>query len=156
MVRDKGRRTPCQWLCVFLCRLTSDIQPILVCPSDMNGIDLDGGMHARTTLALMVFCCLASVSYLLELYQSVFRHPDTFKWLPAFVTLFEDVPQILLSLVLSGALSDYEVDPTPLAAFNIATSLYRAMIKVTTQVFVNFCYCCTFTEADADEEDRSS
>ena len=122
----------------------------------MNGIDLDGGMQARATLALMVCCCLASVSYLLELYQSVFRHPDAFKWLPAFVTFFEDIPQILLSLVLSGALSDYAVDPTPLAAFNIATSLYRAMIKVTTQVFVNFCYCCTFTEAEADEEDRSS
>ena len=121
----------------------------------MHGIDLGGDMYARATLALLVFCGLASVSYLLELYQSVFKHPDTFKWLPAFTTLFEDVPQIVLSLVLSRALSDYEVDPTPVAAFNIATSLYRAMIKVTTQVFVNYCYCCNFTEADADEENQS-
>eukprot|EP00581_Thalassiosira_minuscula_P002726 CAMPEP_0183748630 /NCGR_PEP_ID=MMETSP0737-20130205/67867_1 /TAXON_ID=385413 /ORGANISM="Thalassiosira miniscula, Strain CCMP1093" /LENGTH=197 /DNA_ID=CAMNT_0025984367 /DNA_START=404 /DNA_END=997 /DNA_ORIENTATION=+ len=120
---------------------------------DIYGIDLDGDMYSRATLALLVFCVLGSVSYLLELYQTVFKYPETFKWLGALTILFEDVPQILLTLILSNRLASYKADPTPLAAFNIATSVYSAMIKVSGEVFVNYCYCCRYTATDADDED---
>mmetsp|Transcript_2157 Transcript_2157/g.4616 ORF Transcript_2157/g.4616 Transcript_2157/m.4616 type:complete len:193 (-) Transcript_2157:199-777(-) len=118
---------------------------------DIHGIDLDGGMYARATLALLVFCVLGSISYLLELYQTVFKYPATFQWLAVFTIFCEDVPQILLSLVLSRS---FDADLTPLAAFNIATSVYSALIKVSGEVFVNYFYCCKFTPPDADDEDR--
>lgn len=121
---------------------------------DIYGIDLDGDMYARATLALLVFTVLGTVSYLFELYETVFKYPETFKWLRVFTIMFEDVPQILLSLLLSGVFGIYQTDPTPLAAFNIATSVYSAMIKLSGEVFVNYCYCCSFTAADADDEDR--
>jgi len=112
-------------------------------------------MYARATLALLVFCVLATISYMLELYQTVFKYPETFKWLAVFTIFFEDVPQVLLSLFLSRAFDSYETDPSPLAAFNIATSVYSALIKISGQVFVNYCFCCSFTAADADDEDRN-
>ena len=68
--------------------------------------------------------------------------PDTIYWLAPFTILLEDVPQILLTVFLS---KPFEADLEPLAAFNIATSVYSALIKVTGEVFVNYCYCCKFT-----------
>jgi len=114
------------------------------------GIALDGGFYAKATLALLAFCILASMSYVLELYQTVFKYPDTFRWLAVFTIFFEDVPQVLLSLILSGSFDAVAENPTPLAAFNISTSVYHALVKVSGQVFLNSCYCCTFTAEDAD------
>ena len=108
---------------------------------NLYGIALDGTMESQATLALLVFSGIGSVSYLLELYQVVFMSPVTFQWLPLFTILGEDIPQILLSLVLSGSF----VDPTPIAAFNIATSVYSALIKISGELFLNHCYCCKFT-----------
>lgn len=118
---------------------------------ELHGIDLGGGMYARATLALLIFCVLASISYLLELYQTVFKYPATFAWLPAFTIFFEDVPQILLSLILSGALDVDPTEITPLAAFNISTSVYSALIKVSGEMFVNSCYCCKFSPPEEDD-----
>ena len=111
---------------------------------------MGGGLYARATLALLVFCVLGTVSYLLELYQTVCKFPDTIKWLPVFTILCEDVPQVILSLVLSGAFQSTDLDA--LTAFNIATSVYSALIKISGEVFVNYCYCCKFTPPDDDEE----
>ena len=43
--------------------------------TDLHGIDLDGGMYARATLALLVFCGFGTLSYLFEIYQTVFKYP---------------------------------------------------------------------------------
>ncbi|KAL9189909.1 hypothetical protein ACHAXT_009584 [Thalassiosira profunda] len=120
---------------------------------ELYGIDLAGGMYARATLALLVFCGLGSISYLLELYQTAFKFPDTIKWLPVFTILCEDVPQIVLSLILSGAFESFATDLNALTAFNIATSVYSALIKISGEVFVNYCYCCQFTPPDDDDDD---
>lgn len=118
----------------------------------MYGTDLDGGTYSRATLALLVFCVLGTISYVLELYQIVFKYPETIRWLAPFTIFCEDVPQIILSIILSKPFE--AADLTPLAAFNIATSVYSALIKVSGEVFVNYCYCCKFTPQDADDEDR--
>mmetsp|Transcript_33572 Transcript_33572/g.81177 ORF Transcript_33572/g.81177 Transcript_33572/m.81177 type:complete len:216 (+) Transcript_33572:290-937(+) len=122
---------------------------------ELHGIDIDGGTYARATLALLLFCILGSISYLLELYQTVFKYPATFAWLPAFTIFFEDVPQILLSLILSGALDVDPAELTPSAAFNISTSVYSALIKVSGEVFVNYFYCCKFVPPREEEEEES-
>mmetsp|Transcript_26945 Transcript_26945/g.58010 ORF Transcript_26945/g.58010 Transcript_26945/m.58010 type:complete len:192 (+) Transcript_26945:119-694(+) len=117
----------------------------------LHGIDLSGDMYSRGTLALLVVCVCGSLLYLIELFQTVFKYPETFKWLSVATIFFEDVPQIFLSLMLSGAFSALASNPTPLATFNIATSVYHALIKVSGQMFVNYCFCCSFTEADSDQ-----
>lgn len=43
---------------------------------NLYGIDLDGGMYARATFALLVFAGIGTLSYLLELYQTLYRYPD--------------------------------------------------------------------------------
>lgn len=120
---------------------------------DLHGVDIssEGGLYANATLALFVCCILGSISYLLELYQTVFKYPDTIRWLATFTIFCEDVPQIILSVFLSGALG---TDLTPLAAFNISTSVYSALIKVSGEMFVNYCYCCKFTPPEDDDEDE--
>lgn len=120
---------------------------------DLHGVDIssEGGLYAHATLALFVCCILGSISYLLELYQSVFKYPDTIRWLATFTIFCEDVPQIILSVFLSGALG---TDLTPLAAFNISTSVYSALIKVSGEMFVNYCYCCKFTPPEDEDEDE--
>ncbi|KAL7535070.1 hypothetical protein ACHAXR_006248 [Thalassiosira sp. AJA248-18] len=111
-------------------------------------VNKDGG-NATATWALLVFCVLGTVSYLAELYQTVFKYPDTFKWLGPFTIVFEDVPQILLSLFLSGAFDLADgAELAPLAAFNISTSVYHALMKISGEVFVNYCYCCKFDTTD--------
>lgn len=103
---------------------------------NLYGVSLDDGMYAQATFALGVFCVIGSISYLLELYQMVFKYPVTFEWLPLFTIIGEDVPQIALSLVLGKA---FEGDVTALAAFNIATSVYSALIKISGELFLNHC-----------------
>ena len=83
----------------------------------------------------------------------VFKYPATISWLAGFTIVCEDVPQILLSLVLSKAFVTDLTELTPLTAFNIATSVYSALIKVSGEVFVNYCYCCKFTPPDGDDDD---
>ena len=68
----------------------------------------------------------------------VWKYPATFEWLPLFTILGEDVPQILLSLVLGGAF-EFEGEVTALTAFNIATSVYSALIKISGEIFLNQC-----------------
>jgi hypothetical protein len=120
-----------------------------------HGIDyVNGGMYARATLALLVFSVMGTISYLAELYQAVFKYPQTFQWLSLFTILLEDVPQVLLSLVLSG---NFEQDLTtlePLAAFNISTSVYSALMKVSGELFVNHCYCCKFEPTGKEDEEE--
>lgn len=121
---------------------------------NMYGVALEDEMYARATLALFVFCILGSISYLLELYQVVFKYPATISWLPLFTILGEDVPQVALSLVLSRI---FEAELTSLAAFNIATSVYSAMIKISGELLLNHCYCCKFDPREDEEngdEDR--
>lgn len=120
---------------------------------DLNGMNMDGGMYAQATLALLVFCVLGTISYILELYQTVFKYPETFKWLGVFTIVCEDVPQILLSLFLARPL---DADLTPLTAFNISTSVYSALIKISGEVFVNYCYCCKFTPPEPEDEEGGS
>lgn len=115
------------------------------------GIDINGDMYSRATMALLVFSIAGTVSYLLELYQIVFKYPDTIKWLGPFTIMCEDVPQILLTLFLSGRIQSFKDNATPIAAFNIATSVYSALIKVSGEVFVNYCYCCRFEQPDVEE-----
>lgn len=111
-----------------------------------NGMDyVNGGIHARATLALVVFSFMGTISYLAELYQVVFKYPDTIKWLALFTILLEDVPQVLLSLVLSKA---FEQELTPLAVFNISTSCYSALMKISGELFVNYFYCCKFSASE--------
>eukprot|EP00985_Skeletonema_marinoi_P007560 scaffold3321_cov149-Skeletonema_marinoi.AAC.13 len=121
----------------------------------LHGIDINGGMYAHATIALIVFSVLGTISYLAELYQTVFRHTEPFRWLPLFTVVFEDAPQILLSMVLSGTFekqtSIFTLEPP--AAFNIATSVYSALMKVSTELFLNNCYCCRF-EAVGDEDEE--
>mmetsp|Transcript_2150 Transcript_2150/g.5057 ORF Transcript_2150/g.5057 Transcript_2150/m.5057 type:complete len:200 (-) Transcript_2150:129-728(-) len=115
-----------------------------------HGMDLIGGMYARATLALCFFTVLGSISYLLVLYQTVFK-VQPISWLSLYTIVCEDVPQILLTLVLSGVFDSYNTKPSPLAAFNIATSVYSALIKLSGELFVNYCYCCSF-DLSSDEE----
>jgi hypothetical protein len=97
-------------------------------------------MYAQATLALGIFCIIGSISYLLELYQMIFKYPATFEWLPLFTILGEDLPQIALSLVLGKT---FEGEVTALAAFNIATSVYSALIKISGELLLNHCeYVC--------------
>ncbi|KAL7496888.1 hypothetical protein ACHAWT_004995 [Skeletonema menzelii] len=120
----------------------------------VHGIDFNGGMYARATLALLVFSGMGTISYMAELYQSVFKYPESFQWLSLFTIMLEDVPQILLSLVLSGAFEQDLTTLEPLAAFNISTSVYSALMKVSGELFVNHCYCCKF-EANGGEDEAS-
>ena len=122
---------------------------------NLHGIDLNGGMYARATLALIVFSGMGTISYLAELYQAVFKYPESFQWLSLFTIMLEDVPQILLSLVLSGVFEQDLTTLEPLAAFNISTSVYSALMKVSGELFVNHCYCCKF-ETDGEEEETSA
>ena len=121
----------------------------------LHGIDINGGMYAHATIALIVFSVLGTISYLAELYQTVFRHTEPFRWLPLFTVVFEDAPQILLSMVLSGTFekqtSTFTLEPP--AAFNIATSVYSALMKVSTELFLNNCYCCRFEAAGNEDEE---
>ena len=123
----------------------------------MYGIEwADGDMSSRGTLMLLVFCAIGTLSYLLELYQAIFKYPQTFKWLAPFTILLEDVPQIILSILLSrefDSVSSFISDATPLTVFNISTSLYSALIKISGEVFVNYCYCCKFIPPDTDDDD---
>ena len=105
---------------------------------NLYGISSEDGTYAQATLALGVFCIIGSISYLLEIYQMVWKYPATFEWLPLFTILGEDVPQILLSLVLGGAF-EFEGEVTALTAFNIATSVYSALINISGEIFVNQC-----------------
>ncbi|KAL7534764.1 hypothetical protein ACHAWF_006506 [Thalassiosira exigua] len=153
--RQKYRK---QLLSVWLNSVSDDLDLItdwwfLYRMYEAHGIDLNGGFYARSTFALLICCILGTVSYLLELYQTVFKYPATIKWLAVFTILFEDAPQVVLSLLLSGAFESYKADASPLAAFNIATSVYSALIKVSGEVFVNYCYCCQFTPSEDDDDD---
>ena len=95
---------------------------------------------------------MGTISYLVELYQAVFKYPESFQWLSLFTIMLEDVPQILLSLVLSGVFEQDLTTLEPLAAFNISTSVYSAVMKVSGELFVNHCYCCKFeTDGEVDE-----
>jgi len=116
---------------------------------ETHGIDLAGGMYARATLALFFFCILGTCSYILVLYQTVFK-TQPISWLSFYTIICEDVPQILLTLVLSGVFNGFKTNPTPLATFNIATSVYSALIKISGELFVNYCYCCSF-DSSSDE-----
>lgn len=151
--RQKYRK---QLLSVWLNSVSDDLDMItdwwfFLRMYELHGIDLDGGMYARATLALLVFCIIGSISYVLELYQVVFKYPETFKWLALFTMLFEDVPQILLSLILSGKIQSFSTNADPLTAFNIATSVYSMLIKLSSEVFVNYFYCCEFTGGDESD-----
>lgn len=108
---------------------------------NLYGVSVDDGLYAQATLALGIFCVIGSISYLLELYQMVFKYPATFEWLPLFTILGEDVPQIVLSLVLGKA---FEGELTALTAFNIATSVYSAFIKIGGELFLNNCELLLF------------
>ncbi len=122
----------------------------------LHGIDINEGMYAQATLALFFFTVMGTLSYLVELYQTVFRHKEPFTWLPLFTVVFEDAPQILLSMVLSGTFdkqtSMYTLEPP--AAFNIATSVYSALMKVSDELFLNYCYCCKFQAVGEEDEDE--
>jgi len=104
------------------------------------------------TFALLVFAGIGTLSYLLELYQTVFKYPDTIHWLAPLTILLEDVPQILLTVFLSKPFEEANA-LEPLAAFNIATSVYSALIKVTGEVCVNYCYCCKFIPPVNEDSD---
>mmetsp|Transcript_27484 Transcript_27484/g.39364 ORF Transcript_27484/g.39364 Transcript_27484/m.39364 type:complete len:199 (-) Transcript_27484:228-824(-) len=123
----------------------------------LHGINVNDGMYAQASLALLVSTVMGTISYLVELYQTVFRHTTPFSWLSLFTVVFEDAPQIILSMVLSGTFekttSIYTLEAP--AAFNIATSVYSALMKVSDVLFLNYCYCCKFEavgEVDGDEE----
>jgi len=119
-----------------------------------HGIDyVNGGMYTRATIALLLFSVAGTISYLAELYQAVFKYPQSFQWLSLFTILFEDVPQVLLSLLLNGKFNQDLTTLDPLASFNIATSLYSALMKVSGELFVNHCYCCKFEPTGAKDED---
>ena len=124
-----------------------------------HGIDyVNGGMYARATVALLAFSVTGTISYLAELYQAVFKYPESFQWLSLFTILLEDVPQILLSMVLSGVFEGVFEEGMatlePLAAFNISTSMYSALMKVSGELFVNHCYCCKFEPTGKEEKDE--
>ena len=44
---------------------------------NLYGIDLDGDMYARATFALLVFAGIGTLSYILELYQTLFKYPNS-------------------------------------------------------------------------------
>eukprot|EP00574_Skeletonema_japonicum_P002757 CAMPEP_0201713794 /NCGR_PEP_ID=MMETSP0593-20130828/506_1 /ASSEMBLY_ACC=CAM_ASM_000672 /TAXON_ID=267983 /ORGANISM="Skeletonema japonicum, Strain CCMP2506" /LENGTH=193 /DNA_ID=CAMNT_0048202981 /DNA_START=40 /DNA_END=621 /DNA_ORIENTATION=- len=121
----------------------------------LHGIDVSAGMYAQASLALLVFTVMGTISYLIELYQTTFRHTNPFSWLPLFTVVFEDAPQVLLSMVLSGTFdkqtSMYTLEAP--AAFNIATSVYSALMKVSDVLFLNYCYCCKFQADEKDDEE---
>ena len=71
--------------------------------------------------------------------------------LALFTILFEDVPQIVLTLLISKRFEGEEL--TPLSAFNIATSVYSALIKVSGPIFLNSCYCCTYEGSGVSSRD---
>lgn len=108
---------------------------------EMYGLAWADGTYSRLTLFLLVFCGLGTISYLLELYQTVRRPDNPIKWLALFTILFEDVPQVVLTLLITKR---FEGEQTPLSAFNIATSVYSALIKIGGPVFLDSCYCCVY------------
>ena len=122
------------------------------------GIDVNEGLYPIATLLLGIFTITGTISYFVELYQIAFRSEENpIKWLPLFTVVLEDAPQIILSALLTGMFQT-ETSVTTLetpAAFNVATSVYSALMKVSEEAFINWCYCFKFeatAAADNDEE----
>ena len=51
-------------------------------------------------------------------------------------------------------LHSFQYTLEPPAAFNIATSVYSALMKVTDELFLNYCYCCKFEAVGEEDEDE--
>ena len=104
-----------------------------------------GGFDDRLTLLLFTFCCLGSVTWLLELIQLTCAGRNfSWTWLPLLILCVEDIPQLIITLLIS----DRFTNMSSLGLFNIMTSLYSMMIRVAGELFMNCCYCCQKIEED--------
>jgi hypothetical protein len=96
-----------------------------------------GGFEDQLTFLLFIFCCLGSITWLLELVQiSCVRHTD-WGWLPPLIIIVEDIPQLVITALISGNPSNW----TGIGVFNLMTSLYSLMIRIAGELFMNCCYC---------------
>lgn len=108
-----------------------------------------GGFNDRLTFVLFIFCCLGSIAWSLELIQlSCVRHNFSWTWLPLLILCVEDIPQIVITLMVTGRFSN----ASNLGLFNITTSLYSMMIRVCGELFMNCCYCCERVEGEGEGE----
>jgi len=105
-----------------------------------------GGMEDSLTYLLFIFCCLGTLTWLLELIQLAFVQPKhSWTWLQFLIIVLEDVPQMIITSLINGRFQDL----TTLGLFNILTSLYSMGIRLAGELFMNCCYCC---ERVDDEE----
>ena len=110
-----------------------------------------GGFSDRLTFLLFVFCCLGSITWLLEIVQlSCARGNFRWTWLPLLILCVEDIPQLILTLMINDRFSNV----SNLGLFNIMTSLYSMMIRVAGELFMNCCYCCQRVEDEEEETER--
>lgn len=110
-----------------------------------------GGFEDNLTYYLFIFCILGSVTWSLELIQlSCVRPEFTWTWLSIFILLVEDIPQLVLTLLIQDRFSNL----SNYGLFNIMTSLYSVGIRLAGEMFMNCCYCCEKVEEDEEEKDN--
>lgn len=98
---------------------------------------------------LFIFCCAGTFTWFLELVQVAFVRPDKgWIWLPTFIILIEDIPQVVLTVLIRGGITNL----SSLGVFNVMTSLYSLSIRVAGELFMHCCYCCEPVDGGNDEE----
>lgn len=97
------------------------------------------GFDDQLVLLLFIFCCLGSLTWLLQLIQiSCLRGDGSWAWLQILILVVEDIPQLVLTLLINGWSSNL----TNLGLFNIMTSFYSLLIRIAGELFMDCCYCC--------------
>ncbi|CAB9511487.1 expressed unknown protein [Seminavis robusta] len=108
-------------------------------------------------LALFIFSCLGSFTWLLELVNLASVRRTDWVWLPVAILVLEDIPQVVLTLFLQTRQNRFD-NISNLGLFNVMTSLYSLSIRLASEVFLNSCYGCERMEPDEtatgdDDED---
>lgn len=109
-----------------------------------------GGFEDTLTLVLFIFTCLGTITWLLEVIHLTCIRPDqSWAWLQLLILLVEDIPQVVVTLLIQDRFDSIST----LGLFNITTSLYSLFIRLTGELFVNYCYCCERIDIPVDEEE---
>lgn len=100
--------------------------------------DERGGFDDTLTLVLGIFTFLGTLTWLLEVFHLTCIRPNAaWPWLQILILLVEDIPQVVITYIIRDPFDNI----TPLGLFNITTSLYSLFIRLTGELFVNYCYC---------------
>jgi hypothetical protein len=107
-----------------------------------------GGFEDQLTFLLFIFCCLGSLTWLLELVQISCVRDTEWGWLPPLIIIVEDIPQLILTvLIING---DDLSNMSSIGVFNLMTSLYSLMIRIAGELFMNCCFCLERVPKDVE------